>query len=110
MWWRLIIITLAYLLIGAHFLRFGHQALALISACLPLVLIAKHNGLTRLLQLGLILASVLVWGITTFELIEMRLNVSQPWGRLAAIMTGVISFTLFAAYSCNRLINQTSKQ
>ena len=110
MWWRIIIISLAYLLIGAHFLRFGHQALALISACLPLVLIAKHNGLTRFLQIGLILACVLVWGVTTFEFIEMRLGVGQPWTRLAAIMAGVISFTLFAAYSCSRLINQTSKQ
>ncbi|UJF21082.1 hypothetical protein L0B17_13075 [Shewanella sp. OMA3-2] len=103
MWWRVLIITLAYLLIGAHFLRFNNIELAVITTTSPLLMFIKHVFITRLLQLGLILSSIFVWGFSTAEFIDMRINLEAPWMRLVSIMAGVIVYTLFAAYLCNGL-------
>ncbi|MCL1142924.1 hypothetical protein [Shewanella gaetbuli] len=106
MWWRFIIITLAYLLIGAHFLRFNHIELAAISALLPVMLLFKKPIINRFLQAGLLIGSIVVWGVSTIELITMRISMDAPWIRLACIMGAVIAFTLFAAYLCSQLKNQ----
>ncbi|WP_242620255.1 hypothetical protein [Shewanella maritima] len=62
MWWRVIIVTLAYLLIGAHFLRYGEVEIAALSAAMPLFIAFRHRLSNLIMQLGLIASSVLVWG------------------------------------------------
>ncbi|NKF52650.1 hypothetical protein G3R49_19005 [Shewanella sp. WXL01] len=101
MWWRVIIVTLAYLLIGAHFLRYGEVEIAALSAAMPLFIAFRHRLSNLIMQLGLIASSVLVWGVSTFEFINMRMAMDTPWQRLALIMATVIIFTLFAAYCCS---------
>ncbi|WP_434940558.1 hypothetical protein ACRWQN_09440 [Shewanella sp. HL-SH8] len=103
MWWRVLIISIAYWLIGAHFLRFNHIELAIIAATLPCLMFVKHAVVSRLLQLGLVLGCIFVWGVSTVDFVQMRLTMDAPWLRLASIMAGVVAFTLFAAYCCNGL-------
>ena len=106
MWWRILLISLAYLLIGAHFLRFGQNEACIAFALSPLLLFIKTTWATRLLQLGLIVSAVLVWGVSSFEYVQMRIIAEAPWYRLSAIMAGVIAFTLFAAWCCNGIIQK----
>ncbi len=105
MWWRIILISLAYLLLGAHFLRFGQMPLAITCVMLPLLLLLKSNLITRIIQLGLVVATVMVWGISTYQYIDLRMTMHEPWYLLAIIMGSVISFSLFASYCINGLIH-----
>ncbi|AZG72805.1 hypothetical protein [Shewanella livingstonensis] len=103
MWWRVTIISLAYLLLGAHFLRFDQHIMAIIAIGLPLLMFIKHSFVRTLLKLGLLISVVFVWAVTTFNFIDMRIALEQPWLRLAIIMASVIIFTVFAAFSTNGL-------
>ncbi|MDO6776909.1 hypothetical protein ACFL6Z_09110 [Pseudomonadota bacterium] len=109
--WRVLLITLAYMLLGAHFLRYAQMPLAIICAVMPLLLAFKNNFLNRIIQIGLVLGTIGVWGVSTVQYIDLRIAMEQPWLRLAAIMTGVMLFSLFASYSVNGLVKQArSKQ
>ncbi|QDE30776.1 MULTISPECIES: hypothetical protein [Shewanella] len=103
MWWRVTIISLAYLLLGAHFLRFDQHILAIIAVSLPLLLLIRHAFIHTLLKLGLLISVVFVWSVSTFNFIDMRMSLEQPWLRLAIIMISVMAFTVFAAFSTNGL-------
>ncbi|GIU14795.1 hypothetical protein [Shewanella sp. MBTL60-007] len=110
MWWRILLICLAYLLIGAHFLRFGQNAACIVFALSPLLLFIKASWATRVLQVGLVACTFLVWGVSSFEYIQMRIIAEAPWYRLSAIMTGVIAFTLLAAWCCNGIIKKRNQR
>ena len=103
MWWRVIIITLAYLLLGAHFLRFNQTEWAIAAFVMPLLMLFRHSLATTLLKSGLLFGVVFVWAVTTYNFIDMRIALAEPWLRLAFIMGGVIIFTLFAALLTNGL-------
>lgn len=103
MWWRVVIITLAFLLLGAHFLRFSQTEWAIIACTMPLLMFIRHNVINQLLKITLLLSVIFVWAVTTFNFIDMRITLSEPWLRLAFIMTGVMLFTLFAAFCTNGL-------
>lgn len=106
MWWRFLMIILAYLLIGAHFLRFEQNELAIAFALAPILLFIKTNWAIRLLQLGLIVSAALVWGVSAFDYIQTRIAMGTPWLRLSLIMSGVILFTCFAAACGNGIIKK----
>ena len=110
MWWRVLIIFLAYVLIGAHFLRFGHNEACIAFALSPLLLLIKSTWATRILQLGLVISAILVWGLSAFEYIQMRIAADAPWYRLSAIMTAVIAFTLLAAWCGNGIIEKRNQR
>ncbi|MEO3683585.1 MULTISPECIES: hypothetical protein [Shewanella] len=103
MWWRVTIISLAYLLLGAHFLRFDQHVLAIIAMSLPLLMLIRHSFTHTLLKIGLLVSVVFVWSVSAFNFIDMRIALQQPWLRLAIIMLSVMVFTVFAAFSTNGL-------
>ncbi len=105
MWWRVIIITLAFLLLGAHFVRFSQTEWAIIACFMPLLMFIRHNIINQLLKFTLLLSVIFIWAVTTFNFIDMRMTLSEPWLRLAMIMGGVMIFTLFAAF-CTDGLNQ----
>ncbi|WP_299797035.1 hypothetical protein [uncultured Shewanella sp.] len=109
MWWRITIISLAYLLLGAHFMRYGQIALCSAYAAAPLLLFFKHPMITKLLQLVLVVSAVLVWGMSSYDYIQMRIAMGEPWYRLSAIMATVTLFTLGAALCCNGVISKRAK-
>ncbi|MCG9696361.1 hypothetical protein [Shewanella sp. Isolate11] len=106
MWWRNLIVFLAYALLGAHFLRYGQTMLCIAYVIAPILLFMRQVYAIRLLQLGLLVSAIFVWGSSTFDYVQMRQSMNAPWLRLAAIMSGVIVFTLIAAYYCQALIKR----
>lgn len=106
MWWRFLMIICAYMLIGAHFLRFGQNEFAIGFAIAPILLFIKANWAIRILQLGLIVSAILVWGISAFDYIQTRIAMDTPWLRLSLIMSGVILFTFLAAACGNGIIKK----
>ncbi|ACA87075.1 hypothetical protein [Shewanella woodyi] len=109
MWWRVTIITLAYLLLGAHFLRYGQELICLAYASAPLVLFIKRVELTRLLQIVLAISAVLVWGVSSYDYVQMRIAMDAPWYRLSIIMSSVTVFTLLASLCCSGVIAKRTK-
>ena len=93
---RLLPVVLSFLLLGAHFLRTGQLALAVISVLLPVLLLLRARWIPRLFSVLLILAAA-EWLRTLYALAAMRIAWGQPWGRLALILGGVAAFTALAA-------------
>ncbi|AQS35629.1 hypothetical protein Sps_00424 [Shewanella psychrophila] len=109
MWWRTLIISLAFLLIGAHFMRYGYILVCSLFALAPLLLFIRHKFATRLLQVTLVTSALLVWGMSGYEFVQMRLALEQPWLRLGMIMAAVAAFTLIAAACCNGIIAKRAR-
>lgn len=93
---RLLPVILSFLLLGAHFLRSGHQVLAIASAALPLLLFLRAYWIPWLFRAALFLAA-LEWLRTLYLLAAMRIAWEQPWGRMALILGGVAAFTAASA-------------
>lgn len=87
-----IAVALSYLLLGAHFLRDGGLIPAALCAAAPLALLVKRRAALLILQVGL-WVGVLIWADTGAELVEVRRMLGQPFGRLLAIIGGVIIWT-----------------
>ncbi|WP_394393346.1 hypothetical protein [Shewanella woodyi] len=109
MWWRVTIITLAYLLLGAHFLRYGQELICLAYASAPLLLFIKRVESTRLLQIVLAISAILVWGVSSYDYVQMRIAMDAPWYRLSIIMSSVTGFTFLASLCCNGVIAKRTK-
>jgi hypothetical protein len=88
--------ALSLLLLAAHFYRDGHWLLALLCAALTLSLAWRRAWVPRLLQVALA-AGCGVWLWTTFVLVQERIAVGRPWGRLALILGAVAALTAAAA-------------
>lgn len=98
MWWRYLIICLACLLIGAHFLRFNQLIFCGLSVIAPVLLMIRHKISFAILKYGLVVAAFGIWGLSSYQFISFRIEADQPWIRLALIMVTVILFTLWAAW------------
>lgn len=96
--WRTILLFLAYIPLGAHFLRTGDTVPAIIIALMPLLALFRKKALIYLLQLGLVVGAAAVWLPTTIEIAQLRMATGEPWIRMAAILTGVILFSLLTAF------------
>lgn len=103
MFWRIPLLVLAYLLLAAHFMRFGAQLPMAVLALAPVLLFVRKRWAIQLLQVGLVIGVVAVWFPSTLEFINQRQSVGAPWLRLAAIMGGVMLFTLSAAWAIHPL-------
>ena len=93
---RVLPVILSFLLLGAHFLRTGHTAIAVACAALPPLLLLRGTWVPRLFQV-LLLVAALEWLRTLYLLAAMRIAWDQPWGRMALILGGVALFTALSA-------------
>ncbi|MGI2260341.1 hypothetical protein [Shewanella sp. GXUN23E] len=98
MWWRSILVALAFWLIGAHFLRFDDIWLCVAAALMPALLLFSNLAVYRVMQLALVIGAVGVWGVSGYDYVQMRIAMDAPWLRLAAIMSAVALFTFAAAW------------
>ena len=97
---RIVLLSLAALLMAAHFLREGNLALTLVSLLAPLLLVVRRRWSLIVLQ-GLAYAGAAVWVHTALALIEQRRATGAPWGRMALILGGVALFTTLAGLLLN---------
>jgi len=97
---RVILLILAYLLLGAHFLRGGHLWLVIISLLMPSLLLIKKRWSLILVQIGLYLGAW-IWVRTAIIIIHDRILMSAPWGKVVIIIGPVALFTLLAGLLLN---------
>ena len=93
----LIPLIIAFLLLGAHFLRSGHMILAGVIILAPLLLLIKKRWILLLVQ-WLAYSGAVVWILTTFSLTKQRIMAGVPWVRMLLILSGVTVLTLCAGY------------
>ncbi len=99
---RIALVSLAALLIGAHFLRRGQYLFVLLSLDLPfLLLLFRRRWSLRLVQGGLVLAA-LIWLHTLYLIVQERIAIGRAWGASAVILGSVVLVTLLAAWLLNR--------
>ena len=97
---RSLLLSLAALLMAAHFLRGGNLALMLASLLAPLLLLVRRRW-SLIVRQGLAYAGAAVWGHTALMLIEQRRVTGAPWGRMALILGGVALLTGLAGLLLN---------
>ena len=101
---QLLPVVLSFLLIGAHFFRYGQIFLVVLSL-LPLgLLFVKRTWSMRTIQILLIAASC-EWLRTLFLLVRSRQQMGLDWQRLAIILGSIALFTLLSAlaFRCKKL-------
>jgi len=85
------------LVVGAHFLRYGNFIVIGIILFLLLLLFVRHKVSARIVQIGLLLATV-EWVGTAHMLISYRMHYDMPFLRLSVIMGFVILFTFASIF------------
>ena len=89
---RLLPVVLSFLLLGAHFYRYGLVLPALACVAAPFLLFLRKPWVPRLFQVLLVLGA-LEWLRTLHLLAAMRIAWEQPWTRLAVILGTVALLT-----------------
>ena len=85
-------VIFSFLLLSAHFYRAGLVIPAGISIAIPLFLLFRESWVPRLLQV-LLLLGALEWLRILILFAGLRIEIGQPWTRLAIILGAVALFT-----------------
>ncbi len=97
---RLIPLIIAFLLLGAHFLRSGHMILTGLSILTPFLLFIKKRWILLMVQC-LAYSGAIVWAYTAWSLVQQRIMAGVPWIRMLLILFGVTVLTVYAGYLLN---------
>ncbi|MEM9300545.1 MAG: hypothetical protein AAGE01_00455 [Pseudomonadota bacterium] len=89
-------VVFSCLLLAAHFLRARHTVLTPACVALPLLLLLRERRVPRVFQVVLLLGC-LEWMRTLIAAAIDRSDASEPWGRLAVILSAVAAFTAASA-------------
>ena len=102
---RLLPVLFSTLLISAHFMRAYGYLIGSLFLLLLFTLFIRKIWIIRLWQILLSLAAI-TWIFTTINLINLRIEIGQPWLRLAIILGAIIVFTVWSAlWLKNKRIN-----
>jgi ferredoxin len=94
--WRMILVVISAVVLGAHFLRAEQPGLALVCLAAPLLLLWRTRWTLRAVQV-LLAAGGLVWIDTAVRLAGARMSAGAPWLRMALILGAVAAVTWIAA-------------
>lgn len=94
--WRLAAPILAFILMGASFLRAGSVIMVAVSAVLLLLLAVPRPWAARLAQFTLLLAAAR-WLWICWMIAGTRAAAGAPYARMVVILASVAAFTLLAA-------------
>lgn len=97
---RVIMFSLAALLLGAHFLRAGSLALVVLSLLMPLCFLVRRPWVPLLLQFFAYCAAG-IWVVDAFHIVGLRQSAGQPWQLAAAILGAVAMFTVVSGLLLN---------
>lgn len=89
-------IILGFLLLAAHFFRFGQMALVALALLFPLLLLVRKRWAARVMQLALLLGAA-EWARTIILFSLARMAVGHPYLRMAIILSAVALFTAGSA-------------
>lgn len=93
--WRLTAPALAFLLLGASFLRAGNYLMLTVCAVLLALLAVPRPWAALIAQFALVLAA-LRWLWLTYLIGSMRAAMGIPYGRMALILSAIALFTLLS--------------
>ena len=96
-------IVLSLVVMGAHFMRYGHDILVAGAVLMIALLFIRQPWVARLAQVVLALGA-LEWVLTLYGLIQVRAAMDQPYTRMAVILGTVAAVTL-----CSALLFQTKE-
>ena len=94
---RLLPVLFSTLLISAHFMRAYGNLIGFLFLLLLFTLFIRKSWIIRLWQILLSFAAI-TWIFTTINLINLRIEIGQPWLRLAIILGAIIVFTVWSAF------------
>ena len=86
---------LSFLMLAAHWMRADSLPLAGGTLGVALLLLVPKWWAARIVQVVLGLA-VIIWLLTTWGIIQDRMDEGKPWQRAALIFLGVVIFNLLA--------------
>lgn len=89
-------VVLSLLVLGAHFLRSGNLLLLLVVVVLLGLLAVRRRWAARTVQVALVLGAA-EWVRTMVVLAAFRVQVGQPFRRMAFILGGVALVTALSA-------------
>ena len=93
---RFVPAVIASLLLAAHFFRSGNKLLVLASLGISLLpLIPRPEA--RIAHRLLLLAGACEWIWTSYQLAGVRIQLGEPWTRMAIILGAVAAFTAVSA-------------
>ena len=93
---HLLPVILSGLVLSAHFLRGGSFLVVLVCLAALFFLLVRERWVARLMQV-LLLLGALEWVRTMLALVAERRSLSEPWTRMAVILSGVALFTAASA-------------
>ena len=89
-------IVLSFVVLGAHFMRYGSTLEVIAVVVLIGLLFVRQPWVARLMQAALVLGAIL-WVHTLFDLAQLRIALGQPATRLVIILGTVATVTLCSA-------------
>lgn len=89
-------VILSLIVLGAHFLRYGNSLVVFGLVGAFGLLFVRQPWVARVMQVVLVLGA-LEWAFTTYELVQMRAAMGQPYIRMVAILGTVAVVTLCSA-------------
>ncbi len=98
---RIIPLILAFIVLGAHFLRYGNLLMMAICLPIPFALFIKKRWALWGVQ-ALTVVGALFWIKVAIDNLWVRLAAGVPWVRMVAILLAVSAFTLWAAWLLSR--------
>ena len=98
---QMVLVVLSLLLLGAHFARAGALPVVVAIILLIALLFVRRPWTARVVQVVLVLGA-LEWLRTLYNLVIVRMEVGQPFLRLATILGAVAAVTLLAALALQK--------
>lgn len=97
---RIVLLILSCLLLGAHFLRGGHLVLMVLCLIIPSLLLIKKRWSLIIVQIFLFVGTW-IWIRTAIIIIHERMILGIPWGKIVIIIGPIAIFTLLAGLLLN---------
>jgi polyferredoxin len=94
---KIIIVLLCFLLLGAHYLRLEQMGMLILMLSFPVLLLFKRMWADLVLSIALLLGGIL-WIFIALSLIKVRISLSEPWMRLLVILSFVTLITFYGSY------------
>ena len=92
---RLLPVFISFLVLAAHFLRAGQTAIVYALLVLLLLLFIRKSWVPWVIQLTLLLGAA-EWVRTLISVAQVRIELGEPWTRMAIILGAVAMFTLLS--------------
>jgi len=97
---RVILVSLSFLLLAAHFSRAENTYLMILSLIIPFLLFIKKRSVLIIIQALCYIGSI-VWLYTMYGYIQQRIAMDIAWGKLAIIISVIALFTAVTGFLLN---------